>query len=615
MKTLFTLLCCCFLFTAVSARNTTYEKLTEVNACWKNQPGVNESVLPAWQQRSETEWIKLHLQLVEQTLRQKSTAGLSARQKENRLDALDHLHQYWIAGQFPVNDKYTYRTPIFIDRQNNFCAVGYLVKASGHEEVSRMIAAKTNLAYVKEMNYPELNTWAATNGFTREELAWIQPAYPPVKYTAPLGKGVNGEVIELFPDGNTLYVGGSFTKADSTISVNNIAYVTEAGGTYTWHAMNSGVNGPVHAIAKFNNRIYIAGEFTMAGDSAVNNIAYWDQGRWHNAGCLYGKVKDLIVFRNNLYAAGSFDVCAGRGDINFARLNGNMWQSIPDLSGRVNTMEVKDTVLLLGGAFTYNGNQTNLIKWTENAGFSTFAKGTRNEINDLAIYKDTVYAAGKYMAGGDSAHLLVRVLDQGVDTSFYTFEYASSWSGIWHSNAILNTLLPESNSIRAGGNFYCNTMHFASNNISFVNGNINNSDGFYVNNTINKLVYFKNDIIIGGLFDYGKAPSSTDMAGTPVKLNGIAKKVGMPVSVPSPVQQGSHVKLYPQPAGNGELFVENNLTPGNFVITDMSGRSVCTGSLRASAKQKVMLPSIAPGIYLFTLKNQEGAQTQKVTIE
>lgn len=52
------------------------------------------------------------------------------------------------------------------------------------------------------------------------------------------------------------------------------------------------------------------------GDSAVNNVAYWEGGRWHFAGCLYGEVKDLVVFGNQLYAAGSFDVCAALADVN-----------------------------------------------------------------------------------------------------------------------------------------------------------------------------------------------------------------------------------------------------------------------------------------------------------
>ncbi|RYZ47667.1 MAG: hypothetical protein EOP49_20705, partial [Sphingobacteriales bacterium] len=315
--------------TVTVTANPTFDKLADVNRCWLDQQDINLNSLPAYRDRSETSWIQLHLSLVEQKLRARNTANLNPVQVKNRMNALGHLHEYWMAGNFPKNEDYSYRTPIFIDKYNTFCAVGYLVKTSGHEAVSRMIAAKTNLAYVKDMNYPELDRWAADNGFSKDELAWIQPGYPPGDNPDQVGDGVDGVVNRLYADdaGGKLYVGGSFSQA-GTLQASNIAYVTESNNVYTWHAMGDGINGTVNAIVALNGKVYVAGNFTEAGDQAATNVAYWDGSSWHSMGCTYGTIYDLIVYKNELYISGSFDVCAAMSDVHVARWNGSNWQQV-----------------------------------------------------------------------------------------------------------------------------------------------------------------------------------------------------------------------------------------------------------------------------------------------
>ncbi len=259
------------------AGTSTYRQLVSVNQYWEQQKDIKQNLLPAYNSKSGKEWIRLHLSLVEQTLRDRPVGHLSARQQALRHEALDDLHEYWLAGNFPLNEQYSYRTPIFIDKQDNFCAVGYLIKASGQEQLSRMVAADNNLAYVMDMQYRELDTWAGAHGFTKEELAWIQPTYPPLHYTATVGGSTNGAVNELFvgQGGESLYVGGVFTKVGNNIAASNIAYVTkDNNGNYNWHAMGSGINGPVNAICEYEGKVFAAGNFTTADGGSVNNIAY-----------------------------------------------------------------------------------------------------------------------------------------------------------------------------------------------------------------------------------------------------------------------------------------------------------------------------------------------------
>ena len=80
---------------------------------------------------------------------------------------------------FPRNQARPHRyNPCFIDRDRRECAVAHLVIASGQAAVACRIAQEANDAYIAEMQFPELDAWAAQAGLTREELALIQPAYP-----------------------------------------------------------------------------------------------------------------------------------------------------------------------------------------------------------------------------------------------------------------------------------------------------------------------------------------------------------------------------------------------------------------------------------------------------
>ena len=607
MKPLLTFFLCC-LFLSVAASNTTYEKLTAVNKCWALQKDVIAGQLPEYLPADEHEWIRRHLTLVEQTLRARSVDGLSAIQRANRLRCLDDLHGYWQAGNFPINEDYAYRTPIFIDKHNNFCAVGYLVKASGHEAVSRMIAANTNLAYVYDMKYPELTAWAADNGFTIDELAWIQPSYPSHVHSKPIGRGVDGMVQELYVDSpaQRLYVGGSFIKADSTISANNIAYVTEAGGVYTWHNMGTGTNGQVRAITKYNNRIFAAGTFTSAGDSAVSNVAYWNDTAWHSAGCIDGTVNALAVFAGNLYAAGTFSLCPAVAGVNFAKWDGTNWQPIYGIVGRVNTLYVADTSLYLGGAFSYGTGNVNAMKWNETSGFNFFLGHVDNEIMDMELFQDSMYAVCKRTHLTDSVKLLLKlrgnswnnlVLSASELTQFYPY-----------GNVSYNTLCAEATTLNVGGQFHYNPPGgtYGTNCYSIGTGGY-----FNVDSEVNKMVLFKSDLIAGGRFKYGD--NSTVMGSDNVLLNGIAKRYYPPAGVVVTPNTGT-LTFYPNPAmASSMLKVENSFNATTYTVQDIAGKVLTSGALNNSS---LMLPLLAPGLYLVRVYNEAGVNaTGKLIVQ
>lgn len=602
MKSILTALfiCCCFAATS----SPVYQKLYEVNKCWAEQKDINREDLAALQSRTETEWIQLHLSLVEKTLRSRSTSHLSESQKQNRLAALNYLHGYWQAASFPRNEDYSYRTPIFIDKHDNFCAVGYLVKAIGFEHVSRMISAKTNLAYVKEMNYPELFAWADAYGFTVDELAWIQPAYPPEYAVDPVGKGTNGVVNELCADaaGKKLYMGGSFSMVDGSIAAGNIAYITEAGGKFTWHDMAGGVNGPVHAIAEFDNKIFVAGNFTQAGGKPANSVAYWDGATWHNAGCLGGMgiVKDLIVYKNNLYATGSFDVCAALNEVNVARWNGTMWSQMPVLEGRVNTAHVFGNDLVLGGAFTLNNETVNAVKWNEGSGYQKFENTISNEVMDFEVYRDTLYAVCRHTTGSTE--------------DLYTRLEGNTWKSVplpeFASDSIsFNTLCLEGDRMLMGGHFYgalslTTILHCMDVTPQYY---YDKADSwFVVNDAINKMVIYKNYLIVGGKFTFTEG-------------NGIAYMPAKPaqnVSIPGMITCMESFKMYPNPAKSSTtLKIESSVNNGNIMLRDMSGKLLLKETVNSQVSE-ITLPALNSGLYMLELNDASGSKTtEKLIVE
>lgn len=608
MRILYTLLFM-LVFTDSFGKNKIYENLVTVNKCWTEQTDMGSLPVLATDNYSGYDWIKLHLSLVEQTLRNRSTEKLTPSQRNNRLKALNYLHEYWQQGNFPINDRYAFRTPIFIDEYDNFCAVGYLIKATGHENISRMIQAKSNLAYVRQMNYPELAQWAANYGFSTDELAWIQPGYPGgANRTAdPIGKGTNGDVTELYVNktGDKLYVGGSFTEVDSSISTSGIAYVTENSGVYTWHNLGSGVNGAVYAIQEFQGKLFVGGSFTNAGSTAVSNIAYWDGTNWHNAGCIYGTVKDLIVYNNELYAAGDFDVCAALAEVNLAKWDTtyNMWQQIPSLDGHVNTIEVHGSALLLGGRFVYMNDTVSVIRWTETNGFETYTNNIANlDVTDIGIFNDTVYAVGNRLSFTDTNLIYALRGDEWKPLSTKmtnTFSYKLFW--MTSQSKGFNTFCVDNDTVMLGGDFVSYAMPGAEPYVMDLYAN-NIAIKFDIDSPVNKMAVFKNELIFGGKFITQGWGATYH---TP--LNHIGKKGYFnAASVLEITSKAQRIKIYPNPASpHTTIQIENNLSAKKCIIRNASGTVVKEYS-QAQPITAITLPELAAGVYVIELNNDKG---------
>lgn len=110
--------------------------------------------------------------------------GLDAGQTARRAAAIGWLREYIDAERYPVNDVSAARTPIFIDRFGNRCAMAALIERSGSGALAARISRQDNLARIWALRGDaELAGWLATHGLSLAEAARIQPSYDNVGVT------------------------------------------------------------------------------------------------------------------------------------------------------------------------------------------------------------------------------------------------------------------------------------------------------------------------------------------------------------------------------------------------------------------------------------------------
>ncbi|MBU3728159.1 MAG: hypothetical protein FGM37_02775 [Phycisphaerales bacterium] len=209
--------------------------------------------------------------------------------------------------------------------------------------------------------------------------AWSAVGNPPAVPSPGLRQaGLNGTVTALDsfdPDGSgpipaTLIAGGTFSTADSSVIVSNIA---EWDGT-AWSRLGTvgdpGMNAQVWALTSFDPdgdggvpaTMVAGGDFTSAGGVAALRIASWDGTAWSPLGAgANGSVRALAELDNGvavmIAAGGDFTSMDGVSANRFAYRNGLLWEAAGDgLSCTVNAITQEGIGptwrAIAGGAFS-----------------------------------------------------------------------------------------------------------------------------------------------------------------------------------------------------------------------------------------------------------------------
>jgi hypothetical protein len=213
-----------------------------------------------------------------------------------------------------------------------------------------------------------------------------------------------------------------------------------------------------------NNKLYVGGKFNTAGGIAANNIAVFDlvSRQWSALGTLDNEVNALIVYKNEIYAGGKFTDLV-------SKWNGSQWVAVNNnfLYGtEVRTFEVFDGSLYIGGDFELatGAIRKNAASY-DGTNFQIVGMGTRTPVNDFAVFKNKLYAAGDWTNGGDTSSLSV----------FNDFDWKvvlggeSDGTNWWLFNGTIKSLFSATNHLYAGGDFYAGGLMYFGNNIAKMN--------------------------------------------------------------------------------------------------------------------------------------------------
>ena len=206
--------------------------------------------------------------------------------------------------------------------------------------------------------------------------------------------GVDGIVNTIVTRGSEVYVGGTIGLAFN-VPVANVAKWDGA----TWHALGSGVNMEVYALALDGTDLYAGGR-TPATSTPSGSVARWNGSTWSTLGASTGTaVVSLAVAASGQVFAG---VYFNSGGAMLNEWNGSAWSPLVNVfTGRINALAVNGPDLYVSGEFTQiNGLAANNIAKWNGATWSALGNGLNGSAGPLVLSGTNLYVAGNFTVAG-----------------------------------------------------------------------------------------------------------------------------------------------------------------------------------------------------------------------
>ncbi|MBL7938873.1 MAG: T9SS type A sorting domain-containing protein [Flavobacteriales bacterium] len=567
------------------------DHLMEVNAQWNDHladlpdAGIPVSFV------NDTERIAQHLRSVHELLEARTPEGLSGDQARHRADLLLSLERYADSGRFPQNHVLPYRNPIFIDPHQTPCAVGHLMIESGAIDLAARIDAEMETAYIRDMHWPEIGDWANAHGFTSEELAWIQPGYPPPYTWSAPGGGTNGTVtVTKVLQDNRLLVAGEFTEAGG----NPAGHVALWDGA-DYQPLGDGVDGEVTCAIEVDGNILLGGRF----HGGVHDLATWNGTSWTYEAAFASKsayISALHVHDGVLYAAGSLQGFAGENDA-VQRRSTSGWSIVGSIfNGPIHELASHDGKLVAAGAFTgldgVGDPVCQRVAVLEGSDWQQLADGLDAPVYALLDMDGTLYAGGEFYENEAPAFGFARIGTAG-----------ASWEPLYPNHpwfvhpyqgqTRITALTRKGSVILFGGAFALAQLgETFGHNAAVWDGLPDGSHPLiaFLDGTVNCLAAQGNTIYLGGPFASIGGPSSADLlhlASSEISTGIGEGRTPLNFSLsPNPVTE---VLTVPFPTG-----MDPN-TP--LLIIDARGRVVNAPLERSGDKATLDVRNLAAGVY------------------
>jgi hypothetical protein len=593
-----------------------YEHLCEVNAEWKKIAPDADLLVPV-KFSSDRERIQKHLELVENELRTREMSSLSASQKANRLRHLDVLHGYWRAGIFPTNHYHAARQPYFRDNFNVLCAVGFLLWEDGQRDAVNKINLENNYAYIAELTpkYPALSKWATENGFTLNELAWIQPAYDPVLPQMENwgGGGLNAggriNVMEKDDDETLLFVAGQFSSIGG-LSAKSIA----VWDGLAWSALGGGVEGEIFALKyhKFGSKekLYVAGDFHLPGQPSKQNVAEYDllTGTWKGlqTGDMQGVVYTLHNQYGTLFIGGDFQKVDGKTSQNLAVYRDfyEEWnQSSHDIGfqtdGPVYDIKLVNNYLLVGGGFQQVYCHEEML-WTDapHLVYYDWAGNWLTLTHSLPPVRSLAYFQGNIFVGHQFESSPIGETGISILKAGLWFETPCYTSG---DNTIHGFMELNDNTLTAYGGFIVGGLTYGRGAANFYEDSTYPEGYLMADSTVRAMLRFKNEVYVAG--DFSKMFNQNYPGMVRVKLESV------PTDNPGDQLKVQVVATPDRLRVNYQGWEQE----ADLVVYDLQGRPLARQTLPSGDGEWALdvQSDWASGLYVWHLENANGRKVGK----
>ena len=219
------------------------------------------------------------------------------------------------------------------------------------------------------------------------------------------GNGLTVGYIEALAwQGSTLFAAGSFGSSDDGTVLDGIAQIQSGGA---WGSLNDGLNNTVYALAPSGDSLYVGGAFTKADGQVDTSLAVWNNPTqvWNPIGAagFNGQVNTLAADgKGGVYAGGNFGEVAQVGRGNLVHWNGSSFGTVA--SGADNTVEAlatDESALYAGGWFDAmdNGTITSLHFGALNGAGASVSIPPSANITSLSIFPNPASASSTISVG------------------------------------------------------------------------------------------------------------------------------------------------------------------------------------------------------------------------
>ncbi len=267
---------------------------------------------------------------------------------------------------------------------------------------------------------------------------------------------INGTVNTAARVGNTLYIGGTFTRiAPSTNALGSLVAVNPTTAQAIPGRLPLVVGGDVVAmIPDGNGGYYVGGGFDRVGSNRQPNLRRLDASGQLVPGFVPspGFVRALVLAGGHLWVGGDFTFIGSQPRQRLAAINpvtGEVRAFATDANNSVFAIAVSGTQIFVAGSFTQIAGQARnrLAAFDATTGaLLPWNPGADNTVNALATDATAVYVGGSFSTVGGVARVRLAAVDAATGATIAAFAPPPMTNTI-------NKLLRFGPALYAGGNF------------------------------------------------------------------------------------------------------------------------------------------------------------------